>query len=135
MTPVFNNLTMKFLVVQIRRSYCVYFILHILWKRRNMKIWMLPSEKISPNCAVYNILFLLFFKVRNVFRARFPFPRYPKQKNSCKSKLIFLKLHRIFIKGYIYVLGVRMLMIIFQKVPYVHNFFRKIGKSTLDEFR
>ena len=46
----------------IRTSHHEYFILDILWKRRNMKIWMLPSEIISPNCVLTENFWLDFFK-------------------------------------------------------------------------
>ena len=68
-----------------------------MWQSINIFIPHFENPQLKLPIQVHKMFsFFSFFQVQNVFRARFPFPRYPKQKNSCKSKLIFLKLHRMF---------------------------------------
>ena len=53
---------------------------------------MLPSEIISPNCAVYNILFLLFFQSAECIQSTVSFSSISEAEELLQKQIDFFEI-------------------------------------------
>ena len=95
-----------------------------------MKIWMLPSEIIPPNCTVYNILFLLFFSKYGMYSEHgFLFLDIRSRRTPAKANWFFFWNCIECSKKVICMFRCKNIND-FQKVPFVHTF-RGRSQTTL----